>query len=129
MKSLFFFVLIAAIGFTFSATSQEQKNTKKSTVSFSNDVFPIIKKRCLPCHAADSENPSEFFMETLPDIAKGGKHGKPIIPKNGDASILVQKIKPNPPFGEQMPLMSKKKLTDEEVELFKTWIDQGARKN
>jgi uncharacterized membrane protein len=129
MKFLFSVVFIAAIVFTSSATSQEKKNTKKSTVSFSSDVFPIIKKRCLPCHAADSENPSEFFMETLPDIAKGGKHGKPIIPKDGDASILVQKIKPNPPFGEQMPLMTKKKLTDDEVDLFKTWIDQGAKKN
>ncbi len=128
MKSLFFVVFIAAFVFTISATSQEKKNTKKSTVSFSNDVFPIIKKRCLPCHAADSENPSEFFMETLPDIVKGGKHGKSIIPKNGDESILVQKIKPNPPFGEQMPLMTKKKLTDDEVELFKTWIDQGAKR-
>ena len=129
MKSLFSVVFIAAIVFTLSATSQEKKNPKKPSVSFSNDVFPIIKKRCLPCHAADSENPSELFMETLADLAKGGKHGKPIVPKNGDGSILVQKIRPNPPFGEQMPLMTKKKLTDDEVELFKTWIDQGARKN
>ncbi len=129
MKSLFFLVLIAAIILTFSATSQEKKNPKKPPVSFSNDVFPIIKKRCLPCHAADSENPSELFMESFSDMMKGGKHGKPIIPKDGDASILVQKIKPNPPFGEQMPLMTKKKLTDNEVELFKTWIDQGAKKN
>jgi uncharacterized membrane protein len=129
MKYLFSAVFIAAIMFPFSASSQVKKNTKQPTVSFSNDVFPIIKKRCLPCHAADSENPSELFMESLSDLAKGGKHGKPIVPKNSDASILVQKIKPNPPFGEQMPLMTKKKLTDEEVELFRTWIDQGAKKN
>lgn len=128
MKYLFSAVFITAIVFPFSATSQVKKNTKKPTVTFSGDVFPIIKKRCLPCHAADSENPSELIMETLSDVAKGGKHGKPIVPKNGDASILVQKIKPNPPFGEQMPLMTKKKLTDEEVELFKTWIDQGAKR-
>lgn len=128
MKSFFSVVFIVAIVFTSSATSQEKKNTKKPTVSFSNDVFPIIKRRCLPCHAADSENPSELVMEKLSDVVKGGKHGKPIVPKNGDASILVQKIRPNPPFGEQMPLMTKKKLTDEEVELFKTWIDQGAKR-
>jgi Planctomycete cytochrome C. len=114
---------------TSDALSQDTQSPKKSKISFSNDVFPIIKKRCLPCHASDSENPSEFFMESLPEIMKGGKHGNPIIPKKGDESILVQKIKPTPPFGEQMPLMSKKKLTDEEIELFKTWIDQGAKKN
>jgi uncharacterized membrane protein len=129
MKFLLSAVSIAVIVFAASASSQEKKSAKKPPVSFSKDVFPIIQKRCLPCHASDSENPSELFMESFPDLMKGGKHGKPIVPKNGDGSILVQKIKPNPPFGEQMPLMTKKKLTDEEVELFKMWINQGAKKN
>lgn len=129
MKSLISALFIAAIVFTVGATSQEKKPARKPLVSFSNDVFPIIQKRCLPCHASDSENPSELIMESFSDITKGGKHGKPIVPKNANESILVQKIKPNPPFGEQMPLMTKKKLTDEQIELFKTWIDQGAKKN
>ena len=129
MKSLVSALVIAAIVFTVGATSQEKRPAKKPTVSFSNDVYPIMKKRCLPCHASDSENPSELFMESFSDLMKGGKHGKPIIPKNGEGSVLIQKINPNPPFGEQMPLMTKKKLTDEEIDLFKTWIDQGAKKN
>jgi uncharacterized membrane protein len=129
MKFLLSTLSIATIVLAAVATPQEKRSVRKPAVSFSNDVFPIIKKRCLPCHAVDSENPSEFFMETLSDVVKGGKHGKPVIPKNGDGSILVQKIMPNPPFGDQMPLMTKKTLTDEEVELFKTWIDQGAKKN
>jgi uncharacterized membrane protein len=122
----FLIATIVAVNLVFS---QEPKDSKKSNISFSKDVFPIIKQRCLPCHASDSENPSELFMESYSDLMKGGKHGKPFIPKKGDESILVQKIKPAPPFGEQMPLMSKKKLTDEEVEIFKKWIDQGAKKN
>jgi len=127
---LFVCLFLAAL---FTSTSllvaQESPKQKSKGVSFSGDVFPLIKRRCMPCHASDSENPSEFFMESLPDIMKGGKHGKPIIPKKGDESILVQKLRPAPPFGEQMPLMTKKKLTDEEVEIFKKWIDQGAKKN
>ncbi len=122
------FLLVFFVGLSF-LVAQEDSKEKNKPVSFSNDVFPIIKKHCLPCHASDSENPSEFIMDTFPDIIKGGKHGKPIIPKDGDGSIFVQKIKPSPPFGEQMPLMTKKKLTDEEIELFKKWIDQGAKKN
>ncbi len=124
--SFLFAVLIGSLSFVIA---QENSKGKNKPISFSNDVFPIIKKHCLPCHASDSENPSELFMESYSDIMKGGKHGKPIIPKKGDESILVQKIKPTPPFGEQMPLMSKKKLIDEEVEIFKKWIDQGAKKN
>ena len=124
--SLFLTALFIATSFL---AAQESPKQKSRSVSFSNDVFPLIKRRCMPCHASDSENPSELFMESLPDIMKGGKHGKPIIPKKGDESILVQKLKPAPPFGEQMPLMTKKKLTDEEIEIFKKWIDQGAKKN
>ncbi len=124
--SLSLAVLFVGLSFLVAQDNSKEKN---KTVSFSNDVFPIIKKRCLPCHASDSENPSELIMDTFPDIIKGGKHGKPIIAKNGDGSILVQKIKPAPPFGDQMPLMTKKKLTDEEIDIFKKWIDQGAKKN
>ncbi len=124
--SLFLAIFIGSVSVLIA---QDSVKEKKKPVSFSNDVFPIIKKRCMPCHASDSENPSELFMETLPDIMKGGKHGKPVIPKRGDESILVQKLRPAPPFGEQMPLMTKKKLTDEEIEIFKKWIDQGAKKN
>ena len=124
--SLLFVVLVGSLSLMIA---QENFKEKNKAVSFSNDVFPIIKKRCLPCHASDSENPSELFMESFPDIMKGGKHGKPVIPKKGDESILVQKIKPSPPFGDQMPLMTKKKLTDEEIEIFKKWIDEGAKKN
>lgn len=108
---------------------QEPSKGKDKPVSFSKDVFPLLKNRCLPCHAADSENPSELYLETLGDLLKGGKHGKPVIPKKGDESILVQKLRPNPPFGDQMPLMTKKKLTDDEIEVLKKWIDQGVKKN
>ncbi len=129
MKSfVLLFVPVLFAGLSILA-AQDKPKERNARVSFSNDVFPIIKKRCLPCHASDSENPSEFFMESLSDVMKGGKHGSPIIPKNGDGSIIVQKLKPGPPFGEQMPLMTKKKLTDEEIAIFKEWIDQGAKKN
>jgi uncharacterized membrane protein len=129
MKFLTVVCLIAGFIVTVETSSQVKKETRKTQVSFSNDVFPIIKKRCLPCHAADSENPSGLYLETLGDLMKGGKHGKPVIPKKGGESILVQKLRPSPPFGDQMPLMTKKKLTDDEIEIFKKWIDQGAKKN
>ncbi|MGA7160985.1 MAG: c-type cytochrome domain-containing protein [Bacteroidota bacterium] len=123
---LFLAVLIGSLSFVIA---QENSKRKNKPVTFSKDVFPIIKKHCLPCHASDSENPSELFMDSYSDLMNGGKHGKPIVPKKGDESIIVQKLKPSPPFGDQMPLMTKQKLTDDEVGIFKEWIDQGAKKN
>ncbi|HTR80919.1 MAG TPA: c-type cytochrome domain-containing protein [Bacteroidota bacterium] len=110
-------------------SARETPKGKSKPVSFSNDVFPIIKKHCLPCHAEDSDNPSELYLESYADLMKGGKHGTPLVPKKGDESIIIQKLKADPPFGKQMPLMTKKKLTDEEIEVFKKWIDEGAKKN
>ena len=126
--SVAFIITVFTFGLCF-AFSEDNPKEKKKPVSFSKDVFPIVKKRCLPCHAEDSENPSNFFLESYTDLMNGGKHGAAVIPKKGDDSYLVQKLKPGPSFGEQMPLMSKKKLTDEEVQVFKDWIDQGAKKN
>jgi len=60
--SLFLAALFVGTSFP---VAQENSGEKNKPVSFSKDVFPIIKRRCLPCHASDSENPSEFFMESF----------------------------------------------------------------
>lgn len=108
---------------------------KKNGVSFKNDVFPVIKAKCLPCHAEDNFNPSELSMDSYELIAAGGKHGVPFKPGKSGESLLVQKLSDKPPFGDRMPLNSKKKiqegkavwLTPEEVKTIATWIDQGAK--
>ena len=128
MKLYLSLFLALVITGTATITAQEKADEKK-IISFSKDVMPLIKKRCLPCHASDSENPSNLFMESHGDLMKGGKHGKPVVAGKGTESILVKKLRPSPPFGEQMPLMRKTKLTDEEIALFEKWIDQGAKKN
>ena len=124
------FVIAFVLLFTIALLAAKEEPEKRSkAVSYSKDVFPIIKRRCLPCHAVDSENPSELFMETYEDMMKGGKHGSPVIPKKGSESLLFTKLHPTPPFGDQMPIMTKKKLSDEEIETIKKWIDEGAKKN
>lgn len=134
--SIVFILAIALAGFSLQqdTAKDKKKNGDKNSsdaavMSFSKDVFPIIKKHCLPCHASDSDNKSELVLESYDDIVKGGKHGSPIVPGKGNESLIVQKVGPNPPFGRQMPVMSKKKLTDGEIDTLTIWIDQGAKKN
>jgi uncharacterized membrane protein len=99
------------------------------TVSYSKDIFPIIKARCLKCHEQDDENPSNFAMENVEMMLKSGKSKNVIVPGNAEESYLIKKLLPNPPKGAQMPIFSKKKLSNEEVNLFRRWIDQGAKEN
>lgn len=104
--------------------------------SFMRDVFPLIKKNCLPCHAEESDNPSELALDSYDLLMAGGKHGRPVKAGKSRESILVQKLRANPPFGNLMPLNRKKnvgsarkRLTKEEVQIIADWIDQGAREN
>ncbi len=113
-------------------------DSSSSEVSFSRDVLPIFKRNCLPCHAEDNFNPSELSLDSRELLMAGGKHGVPVVPGNAEKSILYQKIGPNPPFGDRMPLDPKKKrgepssskaMTDQEIKIIREWIEGGAKEN
>ncbi|MEO8166718.1 MAG: c-type cytochrome domain-containing protein, partial [bacterium] len=106
-------------------------------VSFKSNVFPIIQAKCLPCHSEDNFNPSELSLDSYDLMAKGGKHGAPFKAGKSGESLLIEKTSDDPPFGDKMPLNSKKKiregravwLTPDEIKTIATWIDQGAKNN
>ncbi len=98
-------------------------------VSFKNDVFPIIKRNCLPCHGEDQMNPSELYLENYADLMQGGKHGVPVVPGNADSSLMIRKLTPPPPFGDLMPLKRKTPISTDTLNVLKNWINQGAKNN
>ncbi|MEW6509732.1 MAG: c-type cytochrome domain-containing protein [Bacteroidota bacterium] len=107
------------------------------TISFRQDVFPIISKNCLPCHAEDNFNPSELSLDSYELLMEGGKHGPPVVAGNAKESLIVRKTGLNPPFGDRMPLNSKQKiesgnakwLTEAELKIIAEWVEQGAKDN
>ena len=132
-------VCVLCVGGMFADKEGAKKGFPKEgkPVSFGTNIFPIIKKNCLPCHAEDNFNPSELSLDSYDQLMAGGKHGVPIVPGKSKESILIQKLGPKPPFGDPMPLdpkkkkgePSKKSLTAEEIKALADWIDQGAKKN
>ena len=116
--------------------ARKESRTETEPVSFSKQVYPIIKKHCLPCHAEENYNPSELSLDSFDQLMSGGKHGVPVIPGKSEESILIQKLGPKPPFGDPMPLERKKKnepskraLTQDEITVIGRWIDQGGKNN
>lgn len=96
------------------------------TLTFEKDIQPIISKHCLPCHAAENENPSGLALDSFDVMKKGGEHGEPLKAGKPKESLLYQKLLEEPPFGKQMP-RKRKPLTDTEKQKVYTWIEQGAK--
>lgn len=134
----FVLLLISLAVQTASAQDEQAKRAGgKEEISFQADVFPVIKKNCLPCHAEDNYNPSELSLDSYTLLMEGGKHGTAVVPGKAAESLLVRKLDAKPSFGDRMPLDPKKKrgeastrkLSDEEIQLISDWIAQGAKNN
>jgi hypothetical protein len=129
--------MLVALSPVLSAQQAETQGQDRPPVSFKQEVFPIIKKHCLPCHAEENYNPSELVLDTFETLMAGGEHGKAVEPGKGAESLIVKKLGPQPPFGKMMPVNKKKKsgeeskntLTEAEVKVLVDWIDQGAKNN
>jgi len=113
------------------------QDMKPGSVTFKDDVFPVIKKHCLPCHSEDNFNPSELSLDSYDLLMQGGKNGTILVAGKASESLLIRKLGEKPPFGDRMPLNKKKVisegkaryLTDAELNLIAKWIDQGAKNN
>jgi hypothetical protein len=117
------------------AHAQEKKGG--SVVSFKDDVFPVVKKHCLPCHSEDNFNPSELSLDSYELMMQGGKNGTLVVAGNARESLLVKKLGEAPPFGDRMPLNKKqvisegkaKYLSEAELKVITEWINKGAKNN
>ena len=105
--------------------SIDQSTSDKRT--YEADVAPIVGKFCNPCHLAESENPSGLHLDSYETMIAGGEKGTPIVAGKPDKSIFYLKLLADPPFGKQMP-RGKKKLTKEDIQVVREWIEQGAVK-
>jgi hypothetical protein len=111
--------------------------TRSDDVSFKNDIVPLLTKYCMPCHAEENANKSELFLDSYASLLKGGKHGEALVPGKPEESRIILKLSEKPPFGDRMPLQSKRKLktgppvylSDDEVALLSKWIAEGANDN
>lgn len=123
-------MLIAALG----PKGGAQQN---GGISYAKDVEPLLQKYCMPCHAEENANKSDLFLDSHDLLMKGGEHGKAVVPGHPEKSDLILKLSEAPPYGERMPLQSRRKLkvsppkymTEQEVQVLRQWISEGAKDN
>jgi hypothetical protein len=99
--------------------------TASGSVSFQTQIKPIFQRYgCASCHGGSGG----LYVQTVAQMLQGGVDGPAVISGKADASIIIKKLSPNPPFGDRMP-QGGPYLPDSTLQLIKDWINQGAKDN
>ena len=105
-----------------------KEGSGSAKVDFVSEVKPLLSSTCLICHHSETLL-GGLNLESR-KTAFGGGEGKPfIVPGEPDSSLLYL-VTENPhgkrPAFEKMPAMKDIFLSDEERDLLRRWIEQGA---
>ncbi len=101
----------------------------RSRISFNRDIRPILSDNCFACHGPDSGNRQaglrlDMAAQATSELDSGARA---IVPEDVAASELVARIISSDPDSVMPPPEAKiGRLTDEQVDLLKRWIAQGA---
>ncbi len=97
-------------------------------VNFSRDIRAMFSDNCFSCHGPDAQQRKAKLRLDTKEGAFEVREGHAII-KPGDSanSELFKRITASDPDDLMPPAKSGKKLTPAQIELFKKWIDQGAK--
>jgi mono/diheme cytochrome c family protein len=119
------FVGFSTIGFAMAVPVHglQASAAKSSEVGFA-EVQSIFNAHCTRCHAG-ADAAGDLALDTYANLMKGGASGKSVVPGDSGKSSLVGRL-----LGlggkRQMPL-GFTALNPREIELIKTWINQGAK--
>ena len=109
--------LLLAIFFCVSHPSPMEAQSSKP-IDFAHDIVPILKARCIECHANGAYK-GNLSIDTREAILKK----KAVVPGKSAASEIVKRITSSA-VEERMPAKGPP-LSTNQIDLIKTWIDQG----
>jgi hypothetical protein len=97
------------------------------TVDFQRQIRPILSDKCFLCHGPDK---GTRMADLRLDIQEGAlakrKNGSPIVPGKPDESLVIKRIYSDDPGFRMPPVFSHKTLTQEQKDILRRWIEQGA---
>lgn len=93
-----------------------------ASVSFANDVMPILQTSCIECHGV-RQIKEGLDLQTYEGLMAGSFKGPVIVPGSAAESVLIELVAKG-----EMPNRGPK-LTAEQIQIIADWINAGAPKN
>ncbi len=107
----------------FLTAGQSLSQSEPALIDYDRQVHAILADKCLACHNAEKRS-GGLSLAIYQDLLNGGRTGAAVKPASSATSLLVKRIigaiQPQMPYGLDP-------LTDSEVGVIRSWIDQGAR--
>lgn len=101
-------------------------------VSYRHDVVPILEQRCRACHVAPDGagyQATGLLMDSYESLMNGSDYGPVIVAGDSRRSILNMLVEGRAGKMQRMPHDDDEGLSDEEIEILKEWVNQGAPNN
>jgi mono/diheme cytochrome c family protein len=97
-------------------------------IDFARDVRPILSETCFLCHGPDeTQRKADLRLDTKQGALGNRDSGPAFVAGKPDDSEAWLRITSDDPKMLMPPPKSGKKLTDKQIAIIKTWIEQGAR--
>lgn len=99
-------------------------STADEPVQFNRDIRPLLSDNCFFCHGQDgNQRQAGLRLDQREEAIDAGV----LIPGDAEASELAVRIFSEDPDLQMPPADSNRALSEDEKQLLKRWIDQGAR--
>lgn len=94
--------------------------TNESSLTFERNVRPILKAHCFDCHGEGDSLRGELDLRLKRFMLRGGESGPALVPGKAETSRIFEMVRSG-----KMP-KRERKLTAQETETIRQWIDSGA---
>ena len=109
-------------------TAAAQTEPLPKQVEFSHDIRPILSDNCFACHGPDEKQRQvDLRFDTREGIFADRGGYQVIVPGDSSQSRLFQRISAEDEAFLMPPPWAETTLTQEQIELIRLWIDQGAK--
>ena len=116
--ALLFLILPPLAGIAFSQSSK---------VDFQRQIRPLLSDTCFQCHGPDPQvRMAGLRLDLREDFFEARTSGVPVVPGDPDSSLVVRRITAEDPARRMPPAYSQKTLNDDQVDLIRRWIEEGA---
>ena len=117
-----FVIVLLVIGHASFALADE------GAVDFGRRIRPLLAEKCFSCHGLDEDNrETDLRFDTKDGLyAEVESGGFAVVPGESAKSAIYTRLIAEDEDERMPPADAKKSMSPEEINLIKTWIDQGA---